>query len=233
MRRCCLLLAVVAGTTVGFACASTPPKVASLSLSSTGSLTPAPGRAVSLSVRAVMDDGTSIDFTGSSVCTLDAKDPPGTLQGNIFTATKFGFTNVVCTFSGATGALGITVPAPLKISIKDIQKGVLPQGAEVLVDAVVFGLEQDGSYTNFWAQDPGALERREPLLGHGGRHSNAVADPKDCEQKVAAMLRCRMLRPFGTGGVCDAAINHQNGRDNLRHDYTFATAASTASRYLL
>ena len=128
MRRCCLLLAVVAGMTIGIACASTPPKVASLSLSSSGSLTPAPGKAVTLSVRAVMDDGTSIDVTGSAVCTLDAKDPPGTLQGNIFTATKFGFTNVVCTFSGVTGALGITVPAPLKIPITDIQKGVLPQG---------------------------------------------------------------------------------------------------------
>ena len=155
MRRCCLLLAVVAGTTIGVACASSPPKVASLSLSSSGSLTPAPGQAVTLSVRAVMDDGTSIDVTGSAVCTLDAKDPPGTLQGNVFTATKFGFTNVVCTFSGVTGALGVTVPAPLKIPITDIQKGVLPQGAEVLVEAVVFGLETEGSYTNFWAQDPG------------------------------------------------------------------------------
>jgi len=184
MRRCCLLLAVVAGTTIGIACASTPPKVASLSLSSSGSLTPAPGKAVTLSVRAVMDDGTSIDVTGSAVCTLDAKDPPGTLQGNIFTATKFGFTNVVCTFSGVTVALGITVPAPLKIPITDIQKGVLPQGAEVLVDAVVFGLEKDGIYTNFWAQDPGGgpysgihfRDARTPPAGDGGTLAPPAAE---------------------------------------------------------
>ena len=154
MRRGCLLLAALA-LYPAHGCGGPPPSVASLSLSSSSSLTPAPGKTVTLSVRAVMDDGTSIDVTGSTSCSLDAKDPPGTLQANIFTATKFGFTNVVCSFAGVTGALGITVPAPLKIPIADIQKGVLPQGAEVQVEAVVFGLEPDGQYTNFWAQDPG------------------------------------------------------------------------------
>ena len=148
-------LALAGGVVVASSCADEPTGVGHLNIASADPLTPAAGQTVTITVRAVMLDGTSIDVTDRAVCALDAKDPPGTFAGRVFTAAKSGTANVVCTFAGASGSLGITVPGPQQVTVASVQKGTYPQGSVLELAVVVFGIDRDKQYTNFWAQDPG------------------------------------------------------------------------------
>jgi hypothetical protein len=148
-------LALAGGVVAASSCADEPTGVGHLNIASADPLTPAAGETVTITVRAVMLDGTSIDVTDRAVCALDAKDPPGTFAGRVFTAAKSGTANVVCTFAGASGSLGITVPGPQQVTVASVQKGTYPQGSVLELAVVVFGIDPDAQYTNFWAQDPG------------------------------------------------------------------------------
>jgi hypothetical protein len=129
--------------------------IASLSVTSADPLTPAVGDTVTLTVRAVMTDGTSIDVSDRAGCSLVAKSPPGTLSGLVFTATRSGTTDVACTFHGASGSIGITVPGALHVTAAQVQTGKVDVNTKIEISAIVFALDPDGRYTNFWAQDPG------------------------------------------------------------------------------
>lgn len=137
-------------------CSGSDASLATLSIASADSLTPAPGQTVTLTVRAVMTDGTSIDVSDRVDCRLTAQNPPGSLAGLVFTAARSGTTDVVCAFNGKMGTIGITVPGALHVTAAQIQRGTIDPNTKIEVSAIVFALDPDGKYTNFWAQDPGA-----------------------------------------------------------------------------
>lgn len=137
-------------------CSGSDASLATLSIASADSLTPAPGQTVTLTVRAVMTDGTSIDVSDRVECHLTAQNPPGALAGLVFTAARSGTTDVACAFNGKTGTIGITVPGALRVTAAQIQRGTIDPNTKIEVSAIVFALDPDGKYTNFWAQDPGA-----------------------------------------------------------------------------
>lgn len=146
--------AITPGALLG--CSGSDASLARLSVASADSLTPAPGQTVTLTVRAVMTDGTSINVSDRAACTLTAPNPPGALQGLVFTAARSGTTDVLCTFNGASGSLGITVPGARHVTAADVQRGTIDPNTKVEISALVFAIDPDSKYTNFWAQDPGA-----------------------------------------------------------------------------
>jgi hypothetical protein len=147
-------LTLAAGVLAASSCADEPTGVGHLNIASSDPLTPAAGETVTITVRAVMLDGTSIDVTDRAACALDAADPPGTFAGRVFTAVRSGTVNVVCTFAAASGSLGITVPGPQHVTVASVQKGLYPQSSVLELSVVVFGIDPDKQYTNFWGQDP-------------------------------------------------------------------------------
>lgn len=149
------VLVLALGLTAVPSCTSEETGVGHLNIASADSLTPAPGQTVTITVRAIMLDGTSIDVTDRATCSLDSADPPGTFAGRVFTAAKSGTANVVCQFSQATGSMGITVPGPQQVTVANVQKGLYPQSSVIQLSVVVFGIDPDKQYTNFWGQDPG------------------------------------------------------------------------------
>lgn len=155
LARLARLLVVVALCSRAFGCSGSDASLARLSVTSADPLTPAPGQTVTLTVRAVMTDGTSIDVSDRVACSLTAQNPPGTLDGLVFTATRSGTTDVACSFQGATGSVGITVPGALRATAAQIQQGKIDPNTKLEISAIVFGIDPDGRYTNFWAQDPG------------------------------------------------------------------------------
>jgi hypothetical protein len=139
-----------------FACAGDDDAgIVSLSVTSSDPLTPAIGKTVTFTVRAISGDGTSTDVSDRASCGLSSQAPPGRLEGRVFTAERPGTTDIVCTFSEARGSLGITVPGQLRTTVAKIQKGELAPNTEVELSAIVFKVEKDGRYTNFYAQDQG------------------------------------------------------------------------------
>ena len=152
-------VALAAALTLGGCARNSDGGIATLSVTSTDNLSPKVGETVALTVRAIMGDGTSADVTDRADCGLGGQDPPGTLEGKVFTATKPGTTDVACAFQGATGTLGITVPGSLRTTVAKVQAGDHQEGTQVELRAVVFGVDPEKQYQNFWAQDEGGGPR--------------------------------------------------------------------------
>ncbi len=134
--------------------------VIGLSVAAAGSTNPRVGDVVSLVVRAIYEDGSSIDVTEKASCELTGASPPGSLVGTVFTATLAGPTEIVCRFAGETGTLALTVGGVRPTSIVALQRGEVTPDTEVEIEAVVYALDPEDDadlnrYLNFYAQDAG------------------------------------------------------------------------------
>lgn len=122
-----------------------------------------PELSIRIYVRAITADGTSTDVTDRASCVLTAQDPPGDLIGMVFHPTKPGVTTVDCTFAAVTAGLAITVQGSLETTVASVQQQQYLQGTAVSTTAVVFAVNPDEEYLDFYGQDPG-----------GGPHSGVL-----------------------------------------------------------
>ena len=132
--------------------------VISLSLSSPDPLDPEVGEQVRLVVRAVRDDGSSTDVTGEAICQLSSESAPGRLDGAVFIAEQPGTVDIACEYREARGTLGVTVRGFRNTPIALVQQGDIAEGTQVQIEAIVFGIDPAGDFTDFWAQDEGGGE---------------------------------------------------------------------------
>jgi len=152
-----LVFALALAVTTAAACApgEGDGDVVSLSLSSPDPLDPDVGEEVRLVARAVLDDGSSRDVTAAVECALGADDPPGRLDGTTFVAEQPGTVDIRCDYQSVQGTLGVTVRGFRRTPIAALQRGEITEGTQVEIEAVVFGLDPAGEFTDFWAQDEG------------------------------------------------------------------------------
>lgn len=135
-----------------------------------------PELSIRIYVRAITADGTSTDVTDRATCTLTAQDPPGELVGMVFHPTKPGVTTVECTFAGVSAGLAITVQGSLETTIARVQQRSYLQGTAVSTKAVVFALNPDGEYLDFYGQDPGGGPYSGVLFRDSRKPENHAAD---------------------------------------------------------
>lgn len=157
-RRLALLVLSLALMVLG-GCASSSDDASLVSLSVTTSDPTVldVGETLTFYVRGVTSDGTSTDVSDRASCGLSSDNPPGVLDGRIFEAKTPGTTNIVCTYQGATGTLGIEVRGSRVITIAEIQRGEIEPNTTVRVKAVVFAVDplEEENRVDFFAQDVG------------------------------------------------------------------------------
>ncbi len=146
------LYSLVLVATLSGGCASGH-ELVGLRLAAGGTTMPEVGTRVPITVRALYDDGSTIDVTDLATCTLAGAG--GTLDGVVFTATAPGAADVTCEFQGASDTLGFVVAGNVVTTIALVQRGQVPAGSRVELDAVVFAVAPGPNYVDFWGQDLG------------------------------------------------------------------------------
>jgi hypothetical protein len=110
------------------------------------------GASLSWTVRAISEDGASVDVTDRSTCSLGATGV-GRLEDGAFVAEAPGVTELTCAFEGLQARISLTVRGEREARIADLRD--LGVGSRVSVDAIVTAVDASETRVDFWAQDPG------------------------------------------------------------------------------
>jgi hypothetical protein len=151
------------------ACSSTTALVG-LSVSTPDSTMPDVGETVHIVVRALYDDGSSLEVTDRATCRLSGTPPPGKIEGALFTAQAPGPTEVTCEHDGESAKMAITVLGDRTSTAKAVQSGEVAAGTRVVVETIVTAVDPEGDYHNYYGQDQGGGER-------SGLYFRDVRDP--------------------------------------------------------
>lgn len=107
-------------------------------------------------VRAISEDGASVDVTERASCTLETAGV-ARLEEDEIVAEAPGVTELLCRYQELSARLTVTVRGDRETTIAELRD--LGLGSRVVVEAVVTAVDAGETRVDFWAQDPGGGPR--------------------------------------------------------------------------